>query len=141
MEILKARHIGTGHGHVSGDNIIHLSAEMTGNRREDTKRRAQAIEFALLSAAGDPLVAVRMAFGRAYGEVHAGISRNRIVHDLRELLTDPALHAAAVGWQSQLRNTVAARTQGDKCGDYIGQVQLALLDEVLIPTEGPPDAA
>lgn len=139
MEIPTARDARAGHGDVT-DNVIHLDVEMTGDRRENTRRRAQAMEYALKTAAVDPMTRVRMALGGAYSQAHMGVPRTRIVHDLRQLLLDdPSLHAAAVGRQTQLRDVVAARTRGDKCGDYIGQFQLELLDEVLTP-EGP-DAA
>lgn len=138
MEIFAARHARAGHGHVK-DNVIHLEVEMTGDRRENTRRRAAAMEYGLKAAARDPLVALSMALGRAYSEAHAGEARGLVIQRLRDLVSDPLVRSAAIGLQTRLRERVAARTRGDKCGDYIGQFQLELLDEVLIQ-EGP-DAA
>jgi len=74
---------------------------------------------------------IRAALGRAYSDIHSAIPRAEVVAGLRDLFAEATIHNAAAVYQNSLRERVAARTKGDVCGDYIGRVQLDLLDEVL----------
>jgi len=124
-----------------GDSDLHMSVEMTGDRRENTSRRAAAFETAINHAASDPGIKLRMALGAAYSDLHAGITRHVIVTRLRDLLADPAIAAAALPYHAKLSQAVIARTKGQLCGDYISKIQLELLSEALAPEEEPPHAA
>lgn len=127
---------------MSDDPFIKILVEKTGDPAENKERARQALEYGVNAAASDPGVLIRMALGRAYSDLHTnGIPRSQVVEHLRDLFADDMLHEAALAYQQRLLLLVAGRTKGDRCGDYVGKVQLELLTEVLMPTPERPDAA
>lgn len=138
--------------------FFHLKAEMTGNRAEDTSRRADALGIALMHAATDsrfraamgspevpetPFKWFKLALGRAYSDVHSGLPRSQVVRRIREMLdAEPELLTAAREHHPKLAEIVRARTVGDRCGDHISQVQLELLtDAFALPAKPKPGDA
>ena len=138
---------------------LHISVEMTGDREEDTQRRASAYATAILHAVSsphlrekmgmdpepaDPLTRLRMALGAAYSDLIIGLGPRVIIQRLRDLIKDDSIAAVARTHKVHLASVVASRTRGDLCGDHVGKVQLELLTAALaeLPQlEGPPDAA
>ena len=111
---------------------LHISAEMTGDRAEDTDRRAQAYGIALEHARTDPLITLKMALGKAYSDVHAGDVRTDIIKKLRKWLAEPGMQEVAVKHCAHLSALVRARTIGERCGDYVSKVQLQLLKDAMV---------
>ena len=128
---------------MSDNNVIRIRVERTSDPAENKERARAALEYGIKAAASDPGVLIRMSLGRAYSDLHTnGLTRTQVVEQLRNLLADEPLHGAAWIYHANLTSVVRARTNGDRCGDYIGRFQLELLTEVLNPiTEDPPDAA
>ena len=116
------------------DDQFHFKFKMPSDGQERTQRRAEAIATAIKEAASDPLTVLRMAFGRAYSDCHNKLPRDNVIRDLRAILSDPTINLIAISYRRKLSEIPSSR-------DYIGKFQLELLDEALIPEEGPPDAA
>lgn len=111
---------------------LHISTEMTGDRGEDTARRAGTYAEAIKFATDDPLIKLRMALGRAYSDIHAGELRPEIVKRLRALLEDPEIAAVAPGYHQKLAEIVRVRSVGERCGDYISKIHHQILGEALV---------
>ena len=133
---------------------FHLEAKMSGDRAEDTSRRAEAFGIALMHAATDPQFRAAMGspelpetpfkrfkleLGRAYSDLHAGLPRSQVTRRLRELMDSHSeMLAAAKEHHPRLAEIVRARTIGARCGDHISQTQLDLLTDALTLPAAPP---
>src|SRR5262245_53139791 len=114
---------------------IHLSADMTGDRDQDTHRRATAYSAGLEAAASDPMVAIKMALGRAYSDTMTyGKPSAAAVEELVQLFKDkPAVQTAALVERDRLADLVAHRSLGGRSACEVSRQQLALLDAALHP--------
>jgi hypothetical protein len=136
---------------------FHLKVAMSGDRKEDTRRRGEALGLALMHAATDPEIRAKMgasplseeldprkklisALGRAYSDIYLGVHRQVVIKRLRDLIRSD-LNEIAQKHHQHLSELVRARSIGDRCGDFISKVQLELLSEAITPEELPPDAA
>jgi hypothetical protein len=125
---------------------FRLKAEMTGDRAEDTSRRADAFAVALTHAAtdpafraamglpegpaDDPVKQLKFALGHAYSDAQQGVARLEIMARLREVIAEVG-PAVTQGRLAQLDEIVTARSRGERCGDHVSKVQLELLREAL----------